>query len=330
MAVTRSASSGRPLDASTTRRKSHASVGGKPAGQNRVDHAPTPGQGRPADGGKAAASPTLGGHPTMRNQQLIDLFVTWLAAAGAGRDTIRVRRRHLVDLASEHPDLAAVTTADLAAWLAAHPWGHSARQQARASVRMFYGWLVDEAVIGSSPAARLPRVRHPRPTSRPAPLAVIAAALLRAQPREQRMILVARYAGLRRAEVAALHSDDLTDLGGGQRAVVVRGKGEHERVVPLHPAVAAALEGLDGYLFPSDRHPTGHLDPDTVGRYVSGLLGPGWSMHSLRHRAANDWLAVSGDIVAVQELLGHASINTTRIYLQPRQHVMVAAVLGVA
>lgn len=261
---------------------------------------------------------------------LVDLFLTWLAAAGLGRDTIRVRRRHLDDLAGVHPEILDVTTTDLAAWLAAHPWGHSARQQARASVRLFYGWCVDEGRLPSSPAARLPRVRHPRPKSRPTPLPVIAAALLRARPREQRMILVARYAGLRRSEVAGIHSEHLTTLPTGGPAIVVRGKAGHERTVPLHPAIASVIEGCEGWLFPSPRHPSGHLDPDTVGTYVSRLLGPGWSMHTLRHRAANDWLAVSGDLIAVQELLGHASLTTTRIYLDPRQDVMTAAVLGVA
>lgn len=53
-------------------------------------------------------------------------------------------------------------------------------------------------------------------------------------------------------------------------------------------------------------------------------------MHSLRHRAANDWLAVSGDLVAVQELLGHASLSTTRIYLDPDAGRMRLAVFGVA
>lgn len=279
----------------------------------------------------AIGGPTAMRHPHPASSVLVDLFLVWLAAAGLGRDTIRVRRRHLLDLAAAHPDLAGVSTADLAAWLAAHPWGHAARQQARATLRMFYGWVVDEGHLATSPAARLPRVRHPRPKSRPTPLPVIAAALLRARPREQRMILVARYAGLRRAEVAGLHSRDVTTMPDGvTRAIHVRGKGEHERLVPMHPAIVSVIEGCDGFLFPSDRHPEGHLDPDTVGRYVSTLLGPGWSMHTLRHRAANDWLAVTNDLVAVQELLGHASLSTTRIYLDPRQDVMTAAVMGVA
>lgn len=327
--VTRSGSPGRPLDTSATRRKSTVAIGGRPAGERKVGHARTPGQGRTADGGGAAASPIPGGHPTMHRTLLVEYFTTWLAAAGLARPTIRIRRRHLIDLADAHPDLLAVTANDLAAWLAAHSWGHSARQQARATLRMFYAWAVDEQLLATSPAARLPRVRHPRPKSRPAPVGIIAAALLRAPVREQRMILAGRYLGLRRGEVTRIHSRDLTTLPDGSPALLVRGKGDNARTVPLHPQVAGFLEGLDGWLFPG-RAATGHMDPDTVGRYVSALLGPGWTMHSLRHRAANDWLAVSGDIRAVQELLGHASLSTTQIYLDARQDAMTAAVLGVA
>lgn len=261
--------------------------------------------------------------------ELVDHFVLWLTAAGSGAETIRVRRRHLLDLERAHPDLLAVTTTDLLEWLVAHPWGHAARQSGRASVRLFYGWAVDEGFVATSPAARLPRVRHPRPKSRPAPVGVVAAALLRAGERERRMILAARYLGLRRSEVARIHGRDLTTLPDGAPALLVRGKGGNSRTVPVHPAVAAYLDGLRGWLFPG-RAATGHLDPDTVGRYVSSLLGPGWSMHSLRHRAANDWLAVSGDLRAVQELLGHASLSTTQVYLDARQEAMTAAVLGVA
>lgn len=267
-------------------------------------------------------------HP---HRQLVESFILYLAAAGLGRHTIRVRRRHLIDLQAVHPDLLAVTTNDLAAWLASHRWAHSARAQARATLRLFYGWAYDEGLLDRSPAWRLPKVRHPRPKSKPAPVGVIAAALLRAEPRERTMILVARYSGLRRAEVAQVHGDDVTEFGSGTPALHVRGKGTHERLVPLHPALAEALGGVTGsYLFPSPRHPSGHLDPDTVGRYVSGLLGPGWSMHSLRHRAAHDFLAVSGDLLAVSHLLGHSSVAVTQGYLDVDQAAMVRAVLGVA
>lgn len=263
----------------------------------------------------------------MTSPDLVDLFTTYLASAGCGRATLRVRTRHLRDLARRGP-LLEFKTQDLAEWLGSHEWGHSARQQGRASLRMFYCWSVEEGLIPFSPAARLPKVRHPRPKSRPAPLPVIAAALLRADAREQRMILVGRYAGLRRAEIAAVHSDDVTTLPDGTPAILVRGKGEHQRTVPMHPAIANVIEGARGYLFPGRTRP--YLHPDVVGRHISALLGPGWTAHSLRHRAANDWLAVSGDLLAVSELLGHASLSTTRIYLDPRQDVMRAAVMAVA
>lgn len=185
--------------------------------------------GRPArvpSHGVAGQRPsTVGGCSPMNATAHVDLFTVWLSAAGAGRDTIRVRRRHLLDLAAAVDDLLEVTTSDLAAWLAAHPWGHSARQQARASLRLFYGWLVDEGRLQSSPAARLPKVRHPRPTSRPAPLAVIAAALLRARPREQRMILVARNTLCRKFF-----------LGSARRAHPPPDPVRHDRPDPLAPA----------------------------------------------------------------------------------------------
>lgn len=296
----------------------------------------TPDSGRPRPGSVTgdATRPRTGAPERalrlMGSTGYVETWLLFLAAAGLGGHTIRVRRRHLVDLAAKHPDLLAVTTADLAAWLADHAWQHSARAQARASLRLFYGWCYDEGLLERSPAWRLPKVRHPRPKSRPAPLGVIAAAIMRAEPRERRAILVARYSGLRRAEVAAIHGRDVTELGSGAPAIHVRGKGTHERLVPLHPVVAAALDGLDGYLFPSSRHPSGHLDPDTLGRYVSDLLGPGWSMHSLRHRAANDWLAVSGDILAVSKLLGHSNVAITQTYLLDDEDAMTRAVLGVA
>lgn len=332
MPVTRSASPVHPPALSTTRLKFPATTGEPATPVHKVAPRRTPGQGPAAKDGGGAASPN-GGTPamptTVHNSVLVEYFTTWLAAAGLARPTIRIRRRHLVDLAHAYPDMLVVTTNDLATWLAAHPWGHSARQQGRATLRVFYAWAVDEGLVAASPAVRLPRVRHPRPKSRPAPLGVIAAALLRAPTRERRMILAARYLGLRRGEVARIHAHDLTTLPDGAPALLVRGKGDNARTVPLHPQVAAFLDGLDGWLFPG-RASTGHMDPDTVGRYVSALLGPGWAMHSLRHRAANDWLAVSGDIRAVQELLGHASLSTTQIYLDARQDAMTTAVLGVA
>jgi integrase len=259
---------------------------------------------------------------------LLDRFTVHLAAAGLHPDTIRIRRRHVLGVHALHPDLTAVSTSDLTAWLASHTWGLDTRRQARASLRLFYGFLVDEGVISRSPATRLPKVRPATPRVRPCPVPVFAAALERADDRGRRALLLERYAGLRRSEVARLHADDFIQLGDGTPAVIVRGKGDKMRTVPLHPFAAAACEGITGYLFPGRNRP--HLHPDVLGRIVSSLLGPGWTGHTLRHRAGADFYSVAHDIRAVQQLLGHATVSITERYVMVQADAMTRAVLGVA
>lgn len=266
---------------------------------------------------------------------VVEEYVAWLRAANLSPDTVRIRRRHVLDLATRGPLLEA-TASTLAAWLDRPSWGTSARHNARTTLRLFYAWCVDEELLQRDPTRRLPRVRQPRPAPRPVPLHVYAAAYGRADLRARRALLLERYAGLRRSEVAKVHGRDLVDLPDGQPALVVVGKGGHGRVVPLHPLVAVELVGLDGYLFPGRKgagtargERTGHLHEDTVGRIVSDLLGPGWTGHTLRHRAASDWYAVTLDIRAVQDLLGHASVLTTQRYTATPDGATVAAVLGV-
>lgn len=272
---------------------------------------------------------------TPEDGALVEAWLGWLRSADQSRDTVRIRRRHVYDLAARGP-LLEQTAGDIVAWLDRPEWGASARHNARTSVRLFYGWAVDEGVIVRDPTRRLPRMRQKRPVPRPVPLHVFAAAYARADLRGRRQLLAARYAGLRRMEVAQIHGRDLVDGADGQPALIVRGKGGHGRVVPLHPLIAAELAGLEGYLFPGRAGAgtargelVGHLHPDTVGRAVSDLLGPGWTMHTLRHRAASDWYAVTLDIRAVQDLLGHASVLTTQRYTATPDGATVAAVLGV-
>ena len=135
------------------------------------------------------------------------------------------------------------------------------------------------------------------------------------------------------------------DLVGEQ--LLVRGKGGHHRLVPLHPRLLAELhaervlriEGRsgtgwtgpyvhpEGYLFPSALTP----DPLTakwVGRIAQRVLPAGWTLHTLRHRFATQAYGAQRDLRAVQELLGHAKPETTARYAAVPDGAKLAAVLG--
>lgn len=127
------------------------------------------------------------------------------------------------------------------------------------------------------------------------------------------MARLACEVGLRRAEVATAHSDGLVRDHNGW-AIIVTGKGGKQRVVPLTNDLAAELRRYckGGFIFPGQID--GHLSPDCVGRLISRLMPPGWTMHKLRHRFATTGYNGTKDLRAVQEALGHSSIATTQLY----------------
>lgn len=142
------------------------------------------------------------------------------------------------------------------------------------------------------------------------------------------MVRMARECGLRRGEIACGHSDDLMpDLLGW--ALLVHGKGGKQRIVPVPDDLADALRRLPrGYFFPG--RDNGHLSARWVGKLLTRLMPEGWSCHSLRHRFGTDALDESKNIRVVQELLGHAHVNTTQIYTAVDRSEMFAAVRAVS
>lgn len=253
-----------------------------------------------------------------------------LRAASRPETTIRTRLEHLRWCAVAHRDVSpwAVTLDDLTAWLGTRSWARETRRGVRASLRAFYAWGVATGRTASSPAVGLPSVPPSRPNPRPTPDAAFRAALAAGSERERLMLRLAAECGLRRAEVAVVHSRDLVEDGGGW-SLVVHGKGQRDRVVPLPPGLAAELRRLPaGWAFPGDDG--GHLSPRWVGKLVGRLLPDGWTMHTLRHRAATRWYGVSRDLLVTSELLGHASPVTTRVYVRLPDDARRAAVLAAA
>jgi integrase len=144
------------------------------------------------------------------------------------------------------------------------------------------------------------------------------------------ILRLAGEAGLRRAEIAQVHEKDLAeDLAG--YSLTVHGKGGVIRVVPLSDDVAAlvdqAMRTGDGWALPGDDG--GHLSPRYVGHLAGEALGR-FTLHQLRHRFATRAYAATGDLLAVQELLGHASAATTQRYVKMPDDAMRRAVLAAA
>ena len=103
---------------------------------------------------------------------------------------------------------------------------------------------------------------------------------------------------------------------------MVHGKGSKERMVPVSGGLAALIElgaaghtpgsSASGFLFPGETG--GHLSPYWVGILCSRALPGVWTLHSLRHRFASKAFRGSRNLRAVQELLGHTSLDVTQRY----------------
>ena len=128
--------------------------------------------------------------------------------------------------------------------------------------------------------------------------------------RTKLMIELGVRAGLRRAEIATLHSEDVSGV------LYIRGKGDKERIIPIDDEFAERLlERGPGYIFSKSGDPSQHLTPKYVGELISKVLPDDWSAHSLRHHFATAVYSGTQDLVAVQQLLGHSSVATTQRYV---------------
>lgn len=294
----------------------------------------------------------------------IESFLEMMSAErGAAVNTLQSYERDLEDarsfLLQRGVRLTEAAPDDLRAYL-----GHLARQgfkgtsQARrlSALRQFFKFLYGEGLRGDDPTGVLDAPRKER--SLPKTMSVDDVGRLIGQAEreaaEPGAMLAARrmhalietlYAtGMRVSELVSLPASVLAQNG---RFLVIRGKGNKERLVPLSRGAIAALQaygaalsaeraasGKDDdspFLFPSAGK-EGHLPRQVFARDLKGLAGRAGiraatlSPHVLRHAFASHLLQNGADLRAVQELLGHSDISTTQIYthvLEERLHQLV-------
>ncbi len=215
--------------------------------------------------------------------------------------------------------------------------GGRSLMRALAGLRSFARFLERD---GKGQVAALAAVRAPKiARTLPKPLAASAAkrlsdADLRAGEAREPWVLARDAAvlgllygaGLRISEALSLRRLDVPTPDTGD-AITVTGKGNKARMVPLLPQVAALIANyvalcpfplkLAGPLFVGARG--GPLSPRIVQLVMERLRGAlnlpdSATPHALRHSFATHLLARGGDLRAIQELLGHASLSTTQVY----------------
>jgi integrase/recombinase XerD len=293
---------------------------------------------------------------TSSDSRLTALFLDMLAAEqGAGANTIDAYRRDLEDLsaylARSRSSFASADTEALRGYLAdLDDRGFKSTSVARrlSALRHLFRFLLAERIRADDPAAILSGPKRGRSLPKVLSIADVDKLLGHArmlaekagQPPLQQMraarlhcLLEVLYAtGLRVSELVAL---PISAARADARMIVVRGKGNKERLVPLNAssrdamtAYLAALRARHGgkpvapaskWLFPSSGD-SGHLTRQHFARdlkdlaLAAGLSPRSISPHVLRHAFASHLLHNGADLRIVQTLLGHADISTTQIY----------------
>ena len=289
--------------------------------------------------------------------KLTGLFLDMLAAEqGAGENTIEAYRRDLTDFsefcARAGQSFAGVATEKLRDYLAdldARGFKSSSVARRLSAIRHLFRFLLNERIRSDDPAAILSGPKRGRGLPKVLSISDVDRMLTRAKElsqtadvsasqrlRAQRLycLLEVLYAtGLRVSELVALPRSAARN---DARMIVVRGKGDKERLVPLNDASRQAMAeylaatdaaksgkqknaAISKWLFPSFGE-SGHLTRQHFARDLkelaaaSGLAPRLVSPHVLRHAFASHLLHNGADLRIVQTLLGHTDISTTQIY----------------
>ena len=152
------------------------------------------------------------------------------------------------------------------------------------------------------------------------------------------MLLLLYGCGLRIGEALGLDRADAPAADGTLHSLLITGKGNKQRMVPVLPVVAEAiadyLAACPHSLEPGDPLFVGvrgrRLQPRLVQHTMARLRGAlglpaSATPHALRHSFATHLLAAGGDLRTIQELLGHASLSTTQRYTEVDEAGLMAA-----
>ncbi len=231
---------------------------------------------------------------------LVQDWLTWLRVErGASGATMTAYRRELQLLVDEFGErrLPRLDVEDLRAVLHVGDYSASTIGRRIAAWASFYRWLVKTDRRRDDPTAKLDRPKVAR--GLPRPVDDFDRRAERLEPPFEAIAVLLVETGLRISEACALDLDVDTEPVTSLR---VTGKGSRDRIIPLSDAAQHALWQLGGRI--SER-------PRTIQRHLALV---GLHPHALRHTFATRLADRNIDLSVIQDLLGHASPATTRVY----------------
>jgi len=154
--------------------------------------------------------------------------------------------------------------------------------------------------------------------------------------RDKLIISILFYTGIRRAELLNI---DWNDFNLEKNTLLIRsGKGNKDRIIPIHKSLIPLIESYLNQRLPLKNNAlfigeagrrlciTSFTDMLRMYLRLSGLAKKGYSAHSFRHSFATHLIESGADIFKVQRLLGHQSLDTTKIYINFNSSQMAKAV----
>jgi site-specific recombinase XerC len=226
--------------------------------------------------------------------------------------------------------LTDATVADVDAFIGCRNWEPRTTYAFLSHLHAFYKWACRQGICDVDPTEYIDRPRFRQGLPRPIADDDLAYLIAHAAPVMRAWILCGALAGLRCAEIAGLARGDINEAHHQMR---VLGKGQRERIVPMHPHVLAGLRAVGmprtGALWhtATGLTVTGTVISHQGNRYMRAM-GVDATMHQLRHWFGTSMYRSSQDLLATAGTMGHANTATTAIYAQFDQKVATAAVLS--
>ena len=248
-------------------------------------------------------------------------WTNWMRAQGQSDKTVAARVRRIELFAETVGDPVTAGMDEVVSYMASmRHISPSTRATYFSHLRAWFAWMVKTGKREDDPTARVPAPKSP--TRRPRPVSDEQLSLILATPMHRRtrmMVLLAAFQGLRAHEIAKMRGEDI-DLTANELRVI--GKGKVDRTLPLHPLVAEYAETFPsrGYWFEAQGkgNKGGHIHSRSVSDAVGDVLRragvPTGAAHRLRHTYATRLVKAGQNLRVIQELLRHASLQTTQIY----------------